>query len=98
MLAFRDNILRLLPGLSLNLLRKFEDWPSMVREIAGTNLQGYTLNHIQYIRVWNFTKVRTSHFVLTSDVVSDIRLEILIGIRKVCKIMKEFYFLLERER
>jgi len=51
MLAFRDNILRLLPGLSLNLLRKFEDWPSMVREIAGTNLQGYTLNHIQYIRV-----------------------------------------------
>jgi len=53
----------------------------MVREIAGTNPQAYTLSHIQNITLWNFTGVKTSHFVLMSDVVSDIRLEILIGIR-----------------
>ena len=83
MLAFRDKILRRLPGLSLKLLGKFEDWPSTVREIAGTNLQAYSLSHIQFITVRNFTRVKTSHFVLTSDVVSDIRLEILIGIRQL---------------
>jgi hypothetical protein len=82
MLAFRDKILRHLPGLSLNLLGKFDDWPSTVREIAGTNLQAYSLSHIQYITTRNFTRVKTSHFVLASDVVSDIRLKILIGIRQ----------------
>jgi len=49
MLAFRDKILRHLQGLSLNDLRKFGDWPSIVREIAGTNLQAYTLSHAQNI-------------------------------------------------
>jgi hypothetical protein len=92
MLAFRDKILRYLPGLSLNLLRKFEDWPSMVREIAGTNHQTYTLESYPEYYTMKLYRSENLTFLLTSDVVSDIRLEILIGIRQVCKIMKEVYF------